>query len=309
MIHRKLLAPTACLLAGGLLLAACGGDGGDSAGDIPTASDDGSSSDASGGSAPEVSDPIATEAFTVDVCAALSAEKVGELGLTDPTPREAATGQSCNWNFTDEDTDRADITGMEPNTNGLSDIYDQADAFEYFEPTEIAGHPAVYASVSDLRGDGDCGLYIGLNDAFAVSVGVMLGSGPDRADPCPVAAAIAAAMIETLSGTAGEGSSGSDVEASTPVEQVIVDMVGSINGGDASGAMGFVCEGSESVVQTAVDELALEQPDLHVEAFIPGDAGSVTVTATGSAGGAPVTATIGATELSTGPCVVAVFVS
>lgn len=98
-------------------------------------------------------------------------------------------------------------------------------------------------------------------------------------------------------------------EATTPTEQVIADLVDEINAGDAAGAMEFVCEGSESVVQTAVDDLAREQPDLRVESFAPDGPDVVTATAIGSAGGEPVTATIGAGQLSTGACVAALFVT
>ncbi|WP_335988594.1 hypothetical protein [Glycomyces sp. MUSA5-2] len=119
----------------------------------------------------------------------------------------------------------------------------------------------------------------------------------------------AAATADETSAPVDSGGSGSGVAASTPVEQVIVDLVDAVNAGDAAGAMEFVCEGSESAVQAAVEELAGDPPGLVVEEFASDASGGVTATAAGAAGGGAVGASIGAADISTGPCIAAVFVT
>ncbi|AXB46488.1 Twin-arginine translocation protein TatA [Amycolatopsis albispora] len=91
------------------------------------------------------------------------------------------------------------------------------------------------------------------------------------------------------------------------VEKVIRDMVDKINAADASGAMSFVCDGSEGSTQSTVDELVAKKPNLQIEEVTSDTPGTVVATATGSSGGKQVHATFGAGDLSTGPCVAAVF--
>ncbi|MDI5981969.1 DUF3558 domain-containing protein [Amycolatopsis magusensis] len=210
---QRFLGLTAAALAAGALLAGCGGGKEGSAGNIPTATvpggqppaeaSDPPASEGTGsgaGSAPRVSSPVDTEKVTGDVCATLSSAKVSELGLTDPTPRDSSTGPTCNWNFTEGATNRLDISAQAKNPNGLSDIYDQKDEFAYFEELEVGGYPAVYADITDARSSGDCSLYVGLNDQFAVRVSSTLSSGPDESRPCPVVEKAAEAMIDTVKG-------------------------------------------------------------------------------------------------------------
>lgn len=120
--------------------------------------------------------------------------------------------------------------------------------------------------------------------------------------------ATATATASSHSPSAQDPTTAPEPEPATPVEQVIADLVDELNAGDASGAMGLVCEGSESVVDTAVDELAGADPGLRVEEYLAEASGS-TATASGAVDGQPVIATIGAAELSTGPCVAALFIN
>ena len=211
MVFQRASATVVAVVVAGVLLAGCGGVVEGSAGNIPTATVPGGprteasdTSDRAGaaggwtGSAPKVPDPVDTQTFTRDVCATLSEAKLSELGLYDTTPREGPTGPTCNWNFVESDTSRVDISAMELNPNGLSDIYDQRAEFGYFEPTEVAGHPAAYASVVDHRGVGDCALWVGINDQFAASVSTTLGTGIDDSRSCAIAEEVATAMVDTL---------------------------------------------------------------------------------------------------------------
>jgi hypothetical protein len=206
----------AALASIGLLLGACSGPEPGSAGNIPTKSVPGSGGDSGApnsapnstpgnsgeqaGSAPSVTDPIDAAALTADVCAALTSAQLTELGLTEGTARQSAAGASCNWRFAEEDANRIDLTVLEQNQAGLSAIYDQKSQFAYFEGTEVAGYPAVYASEADQRSSGFCYLKVGLNDSTAVSIGGQFLTGAAVADPCPVVTDAAESMIETLKG-------------------------------------------------------------------------------------------------------------
>ncbi len=212
MVFQHAAGTVVAAVVAGALLAGCGATVAGSAGNIPTAtlpggppstgeSDRSAPSGGAGGwtgAAPTVPDPVDTQTFTRDVCATLSEAKLSELGLYDTTPREGPTGPTCNWNFVESDTSRVDISAMELNPNGLSDIYDQQAEFGYFEPTEVAGHPAAYASIVDHRGGGDCSLWVGINDQFAVSVSTSLGTGIDDSRSCAIAEEVATAMVDTL---------------------------------------------------------------------------------------------------------------
>ncbi|GAB2717721.1 DUF3558 domain-containing protein [Nocardia thraciensis] len=204
---QRFLGLIAATLAVGAALTGCRDSEGGSAGDIPVATIPGGKASASSapsgstGSAPKVSNPIATEKFTGDVCATLSPAKRSELGLGAGTARETPTGPSCFWKFTEADTNRVDISAQGKNPNGLSDIYDQKGKFAYFEPVQIHGYPAVYSSVSDQRNHGDCSLYIGLNDQFAARVSARMAKGPDRSQPCATVEKTAEAMIATVTGS------------------------------------------------------------------------------------------------------------
>jgi hypothetical protein len=75
---------------------------------------------------------------------------------------------------------------------GLGEIYEQKDSQQYFEPVDIEGYPAVYASVLDQRESGGCTLWVGTSDDLAVEITTSFL----EVDPCPVAERFAAGMIE-----------------------------------------------------------------------------------------------------------------
>ncbi|RZQ65056.1 DUF3558 domain-containing protein [Amycolatopsis suaedae] len=198
----RLLAFGAATLVAAAVVAGCGSDNRGS-GTVPRAGEGASapsSSAAPGGSAPRVGEPLNTSTLSSDPCSAVSASKLSELGLADGTSRESAVGPSCYWKQTAADANRVDLTANPKNTNGLSDIYDQKAEFAYFEETQVAGYPAVYASDADQRSSGDCTLHVGVTDQLAVQVSTQFLREPDKANPCPVAEKVAVAMVETLKG-------------------------------------------------------------------------------------------------------------
>jgi len=197
------------LLTAAVALAGCSsGVKPGSAGNIPslsfstqsTAPQSTSSSDSSGstGSAPKVSSPLNPAPLLSDACSGLSASQVSSFGLKTGQPRTIETGTTCSWRYNDGTSNTVNISPLVPNKNGLSDLYDQKDSKAYFEPTQIAGYPAVYTDIVDSRNRGRCSLYVGVTDQLAVFVFTQLDDGADVTKPCPVADKIGAAMVQTL---------------------------------------------------------------------------------------------------------------
>ncbi|KZB84946.1 DUF3558 domain-containing protein [Amycolatopsis regifaucium] len=157
-----------------------------------------SASSGSSGSAPKVSSPLKTSSIESNACSALSPAKRSELGLSDGEQGTTSVGPGCSLFAVDDRLNQIDISPVLANKNGLSDVYDTKANDEYFEPTEIAGYPAVYAAALDGRKSGKCGLFVGVTDQLAVNILVQYDHGAGASDPCPVARKVGEAMIETL---------------------------------------------------------------------------------------------------------------
>ncbi|MFE6610083.1 DUF3558 domain-containing protein [Amycolatopsis sp. NPDC057786] len=189
------------LLAAGALVAGCSGTKSGTASSEPsftTGAGSPSASSGSSGSAPKVSNPLKTSSIESDACSALSAAKRSELGLGEGERGTTSVGQGCTLFAADDKLNQIDISPVLANKNGLSDVYDTKANNEYFEPTEVAGYPAVYAASLDARNKGKCGLFVGVTDQLAVNILVQYDNGPGASDPCPVALKVGEAMIETL---------------------------------------------------------------------------------------------------------------
>ncbi|TNC27238.1 DUF3558 domain-containing protein [Amycolatopsis alkalitolerans] len=193
----------AAALAAAGALSAC--SGGTDVGSIPPATSGAAASSSSAEQlAPRVPSPLPTDALVTNPCTgALSVDQVYKQGLNSPgTPRQnQQTGPSCTWKSAAYDVNSVSITAVTPNKNGLSDIYANKPKDKYFEPTTIAGYPAVYADVQDGRSDGECSLWVGVTDQLAVYVLTQLGAGPNKSNPCPVAERVATAMVQHLQGS------------------------------------------------------------------------------------------------------------
>ncbi|MFJ8910711.1 DUF3558 domain-containing protein [Amycolatopsis sp. NPDC102389] len=189
------------LLAAGALVAGCSGTKNGTASSEPsftTGAGSSSASSGSSGSAPKVSNPLKTSSIESDACSALSAAKRSELGLGEGERRTTSVGPGCSIFAADDRLNQIEISPVLANKNGLSDVYDTKANDEYFEPTEVAGYPAVYAAALDGRKQGKCGLFVGVTDQLAVNILVQYDNGPGASDPCPVALKVGEAMIETL---------------------------------------------------------------------------------------------------------------
>lgn len=161
--------------------------------------------------APKVTTPMAdVSAFESDPCSVATAEQFKSIGLKirkSEADTESATGPSCNWFFDPAGTGTIDGSFMSANSEGLSNLYakDKAGEWGLFQDAgKIDGHPAVFASREDERGDGACNLEVGLRDdlTFFVGVGARLDEGPLHKDPCGAAKKVAGLVIKTLKGGA-----------------------------------------------------------------------------------------------------------
>ncbi|WIY04502.1 DUF3558 domain-containing protein [Amycolatopsis mongoliensis] len=203
-MNRRLVLPGLALVV--LALAGCTSTTGGTANPAASGtSDSATSTDGGGGDgAPKVSSPLDPAKLKSDPCSVLSASQRSTLGLEDGTPRTSEAGATCAWIYTSDETrsSRIDIAA-DPNTDGLAGIYDLyakggKDQYEYWEPADVSGYPAVYAATKDFRAQGQCKLLVGVTDTQAVQVFTQIGNGPGATQPCPYAEKAAEAMIQTL---------------------------------------------------------------------------------------------------------------
>jgi len=206
-VNRRLVLPGLALVA--LALAGCSSSTIGTAN--PAASSDASDApgtasgtQGSGNGAPKVSSPLDPAKLKADACSVLSSSQRSALGVEDGTPRTTSAGTTCAWVYSSDETrsSRVDIAA-DPNTDGLAGIYDLyakggKDQYEYWEPAEVSGYPAVYAATKDFRAKGQCKLLVGVTDSQAVQVFAQIGNGPGASDPCPYALKAAEAMIQTM---------------------------------------------------------------------------------------------------------------
>lgn len=178
---------------------------GQASGEPPVSAPPTSSSSADhGGDAPRVSEPIDVSGLEEDPCTALSDAQVQKLNLLPGERGETDQGApKCRYEYDDDSGSRVVFTLVPEFSNGLADLYEREPNLAYFEPTEVSGYPAVYASPNEGRSSGVCQLHVGLTDNFLVSVWVYLGqSTPDYPRGCEVAEMSTRTMIENLKGGA-----------------------------------------------------------------------------------------------------------
>jgi hypothetical protein len=180
------------------------GTPGGSTGSQPTGST--STSNSGGpGAAPKVNDPLDASRFAGQPCSALAPGQLQELhlpaqGKPDTDSEVARTsGPSCSW-FDRDAGSGVGVGFLTANKNGLADTYrlNAQGRFKegYFEPTDVAGFPAVFNDIQDGRGDGSCNITVGISDTSEFRVGVQdtkLGQ-----QSCDRAKQAAAAVIETV---------------------------------------------------------------------------------------------------------------
>ncbi|WP_198042895.1 MULTISPECIES: DUF3558 domain-containing protein [Actinoalloteichus] len=125
--------------------------------------------------------------LTSDQAADLDLPAAGQEGAT------LAGSPECRWG--DVNVGLTVAIYVETHDLNLSGIYSQEDSFAVFEPTEIAGHPAVMTS--RVESNFGCDTYFGVNDDQLIVVSANVGSRDDL-EPCEWGSSVAAAMAENL---------------------------------------------------------------------------------------------------------------
>ena len=188
------------LVAAGVMLAAVGISG--CSGSAPQASD----APPSPASAPagenhriptELRVPDPKTAAGIPPCELLTRRQLVDLGL-DPDTADAETrgsADSCAWHYADRSSVAFVTMTVEPGSMNLAGLYATRETFAVFEPTTVAGHPAVRA---DDTGAGVCTLYVAVSDDQLVSAdGNPLGR-LDLPDPCAPSRRIAEFVLSNL---------------------------------------------------------------------------------------------------------------
>ncbi|QWF80536.1 DUF3558 domain-containing protein [Amycolatopsis sp. CA-230715] len=189
------------VVAAAAVLGACGGNGGTGAqpgGQSPAPVS--SPGPAKPTAAPPVPSPLKADGIVAQPCTALSSAQTQQIGMVDPQSNPTSTGPGCVWRSASDDLNKVTIAPMTANKGGLDDIY--ANKGAYFEPKTVNGYPAVLSGAVEDRSEGNCNLWIGVTDQLAVAVQAQIARGANKANPCPVAEKVGAAMIDNLKGGA-----------------------------------------------------------------------------------------------------------
>lgn len=157
--------------------------------------------------APPVTDPLDAEPFLKDPCALVPAE----LGYKNPKaslPENSSTarlaGPGCDWRGDVDDATLSVNIQTENAKNGMGGMQGVYDGhfvtgqYRYLEPVEVAGYPAAYADLSDLRDRGESTIRVGISEdvTFSVALGP-LGDGK-KAEVDKAIHTVAEAVIKTL---------------------------------------------------------------------------------------------------------------
>jgi uncharacterized protein DUF3558 len=156
--------------------------------------------------APHVSKPLDVSPYLARPCAILSAAQlsglhlrpVGYADVDSDLARDAGPG--CTWSNPEKFLGTK-ITYVTANRHGLADLYrgHGRGEFALWEPTTVAGYPAVINDGADLRASGSCGVTVGVSDTMTFLIGEEDSSdlGP-RA--CDRGRQVAAMVVHSLGG-------------------------------------------------------------------------------------------------------------
>ncbi len=151
--------------------------------------------------APKVVRPLDPSAMVSAPCTSLTTTELVTLDVTRPisVAHSATAGTRCTW--TGDSGGSVGVSWISADSNGLSDLYAQQSIYGYWQPTSVAGYPAVYGDpLGDQRPHGECVLNVGANDHLLFFVQYERPLEPAKG--CPLAASAAADVIANLKATA-----------------------------------------------------------------------------------------------------------
>lgn len=144
--------------------------------------------------APLVREP--KDARGIAPCDLLTVAQQVELGFRPETaePGVAGPAQTCGWRTDRPGQPAAVQINTDPTIPALDIVYGIRDVYAIFEPSEIAGHPAVRA---DYNNDEGCVIYTAIADYQGMATGTDIGVG-GQADPCAGSRRMAELILSNL---------------------------------------------------------------------------------------------------------------
>lgn len=197
MITRTRILATAAAASLMMLTACDGDDPGDSNPTTPNTPPPSSapSSAPAAAKAPSVQEPLDASSFVADPCRSLTDAQRQDFKLSEGAPDDSSTdlGAGCFWK--NDAGARIEVVYNPELTNGLSHLYAQnaTGHWNYWEPTQVDGYPAVIAMID--KPAADCNLAVATSDALFFQANVW---NPDHDDNCVAAENVAAAVLATI---------------------------------------------------------------------------------------------------------------
>lgn len=156
---------------------------------------------------PKVEQPLDPSKFLDKPCDLVPADWARQRGYDEGDSKNASgpAGPGCAWHPKDGTGGQVqiliDTSNQKAGTGGLQHAYESFKRGEwaYFEQTTVAGYPAAYTDISDLRSEGECSLTVGIRDDLTFGAnGGFFTDDPQKA--CTEAQALAEQVIKTLQG-------------------------------------------------------------------------------------------------------------
>jgi hypothetical protein len=150
--------------------------------------------------APRVEHPLDASRFLAQPCAVLVPAQLTTLGITTPGKPETTgavaeqAGPMCTW-IAEGPHRNYGFGFLTGNKNGLSDTY-RGSWGGYFEPTTVAGYPAVFNDVVDSRDEGICNLTVGITDDLTFRIDLTADLGRESCDRAVQLAELVVATIK-----------------------------------------------------------------------------------------------------------------
>jgi hypothetical protein len=201
----RLAAHSAAIVAAAMLAAGCGSSAGSLATPQPTTNPGGGPSAESSPASPELHYPEQLDAsrYVKDLCASLSDSQLRKLIGSKPNNGKHVVvpnaARGCAWQPASPDSplNTIAIEWATKRKGGLKFLYRIRNERKHFQPTTVAGFPAVNTSGHDERSAGECVMNVGVNDqrAFFAQFQGSVGT-----NPCPKARQAAKYVIKNLKG-------------------------------------------------------------------------------------------------------------
>lgn len=154
------------------------------------------------GKAPAITGPELDLSKFSGPCDMLTSAQLSARGVTRAGEEKAApAGRSCDWTPDDRAFGTSFSATFLTGSNGLEGFYENRDDFAVFEPTTVAGYPAVNGDAVDIK-SGSCSTAVGIakGEGFIVQINVNDKKLPEYGNPCSASGAIAETVIENLRG-------------------------------------------------------------------------------------------------------------